>query len=116
MYMYLMKQSMYNPCLRGERYIRTTVPRLPLRREIQRGILEHMEILFSYHEGKSYKYLIGCVCIVLCGLLALAPYGSVLYAGEAGLSLTIAPPLIQINLQPGETWNSSISVVNNNAY
>ena len=75
-----------------------------------------MEILFSYHEGKSYKYLIGCVCIVLCGLLALAPYGSVLYAGEAGVSLTIAPPLIQINLQPGETWNSSISVVNNNAY
>lgn len=30
------------------------------------------------------------------------------------LTLTIAPPLIKINLQPGEVWQSAIKVVNNN--
>jgi hypothetical protein len=37
-------------------------------------------------------------------------------AEESGMSLTIAPPIFQINLQPGETWSSSIAVVNNNPY
>ncbi|HCC04846.1 TPA: hypothetical protein DEP58_00895 [Patescibacteria group bacterium] len=41
---------------------------------------------------------------------------SLLFASEMGLSLTIAPPLFQINLQPGETWSSYITVVNNNQY
>jgi len=32
------------------------------------------------------------------------------------MSFTIAPPLFQTNLQPGETWSSSIAVVNDNPY
>ncbi len=32
------------------------------------------------------------------------------------MSITIAPPLFQLNLQPGETWTSVIAVVNDNPY
>jgi hypothetical protein len=38
------------------------------------------------------------------------------YAGNEKMSLTIAPPLFQLSLQPGESWSSSITVVNNNKY
>ena len=30
------------------------------------------------------------------------------------LTLTISPPLIKINMQPGESWSSSVKLVNNN--
>jgi hypothetical protein len=49
---------------------------------------------------------------VLLVLFAANP----LHANEDALSITIAPPLIQIGLQPGESWASGISVVNNNNY
>jgi hypothetical protein len=72
-----------------------------------------MEMLFSYHHvAKRY---IPAVCAGVVFLVSLiAPFLRV--QGEEGMSLTIAPPLFQINLQPGETWSSSIAVVNNNTY
>jgi hypothetical protein len=45
----------------------------------------------------------------------LTPYTS-LYAQEQQLSITVANSLFQLNLQPGETWTSAITVVNNNDY
>ena len=66
---------------------------------------------------KSYKNYIVRACIVfVCSLLVFVPNVSELHAEEMGLSLTIAPPLFQLNLQPGETWSSYITVVNNNQY
>jgi membrane protein implicated in regulation of membrane protease activity len=38
------------------------------------------------------------------------------YAQEGGLSITITPPLVQLSIGPGETWSSSLKVVNNNTY
>lgn len=38
-----------------------------------------------------------------------------LYAQE-GMSLTVTPPLFQLSISPGETWTSSVKVVNNNAF
>lgn len=73
-----------------------------------------MEMLFSYHHVvKRYVpvFCAGLVCLLSCGV----PLSAV-QAEESGMSLTIAPPLFQINLQPGETWVSSIAVVNNNPY
>ncbi len=35
---------------------------------------------------------------------------------QDALTLTITPPLIQVNLDPGQTWTSSIRVVNGNRY
>jgi hypothetical protein len=46
----------------------------------------------------------------------LFPFSHVQGKSEGSLSLTIAPPLFQISLQPGETWTSEIRVVNNNSY
>lgn len=48
-------------------------------------------------------------------LLLLALSAGLTYAQEA-MTLTVTPPLIQINLQPGETWTSGIQVVNGNPY
>lgn len=42
--------------------------------------------------------------------------GSVAYAQESAMTLTITPPLFQVSVQPGETWTSGITVVNSNAY
>ena len=35
-------------------------------------------------------------------------------ASEDRLTLTVTPPLIKINISPGEVWSSSVKVVNNN--
>jgi len=33
---------------------------------------------------------------------------------ENAFALTITPPLVKINMQPGESWSSSIKIINNN--
>jgi hypothetical protein len=38
------------------------------------------------------------------------------YADEGALTLTVTPPLFQLGLQPGETWSSSVQIVNPNPY
>jgi hypothetical protein len=37
-------------------------------------------------------------------------------AQESGITLSVSPPLFKIDMQPGQTWKSSVKVVNNNAY
>ncbi len=49
------------------------------------------------------------VCILLSPFSASAAQGD-------GMSITITPPLFQLALQPGESWSSNVTVVNNNAY
>ncbi len=43
-------------------------------------------------------------------------WGASVYAQANQLTLTVTPPLIQITLEPGESWASGIEVVNSNAY
>ena len=53
--------------------------------------------------------------IVLSVLLALSP----LYAAaqsQSSLTLTLTPPLFQLTIGPGESWASSLKVVNSNPY
>jgi hypothetical protein len=50
--------------------------------------------------------------LLVCILVGSA---SSAYAQES-MTLTVTPPLIQINLKPGETWASGIQVVNGNQY
>jgi hypothetical protein len=38
------------------------------------------------------------------------------HAVDPSLSVTITPPLFQLSISPGQTWKSSIKVVNSNAY
>lgn len=35
---------------------------------------------------------------------------------QAGLSVTLTPPLFQLTIGPGETWASGLKIVNNNSY
>ncbi len=35
--------------------------------------------------------------------------------GAEQTTLTIVPPLIKINMSPGESWSSSVKMVNNNS-
>jgi hypothetical protein len=62
---------------------------------------------------KNIRTLLGT--ILLCGaFVAMAP---IAYAQTDGaLTLTITPPLFQLNLVPGESWTSGIRVVNSNPY
>jgi hypothetical protein len=46
---------------------------------------------------------------------AAVVFPSMTYA-QQGMSLTVTPPLFQFTLTPGETWASSIKVVNGNDY
>ena len=39
----------------------------------------------------------------------------ILAQNSNNIALTITPPLIKINMNPGETWSSSIKIINNNA-
>lgn len=50
---------------------------------------------------------------LMIGAVLLVP--SVMYA-QQGMSITVTPPLFQFTLTPGETWASSIKVVNGNDY
>ena len=52
-------------------------------------------------------------------LLLTFVVGSPLYwahADDEAFTLTVTPPLFQLGLQPGETWASSIQVINPNPY
>jgi hypothetical protein len=42
--------------------------------------------------------------------------GSVPVFAQESLSVTVTPPLFQLTIGPGESWSSSVKVVNNNAY
>lgn len=53
--------------------------------------------------------------IALLFFFALAP-AMVSAAGESSLALTITPPLMKINMEPGESLATAIKVVNNNNY
>lgn len=35
---------------------------------------------------------------------------------DDGITLSVSPPLFKVDLNPGQTWKSSVKVVNNNAY
>jgi hypothetical protein len=59
---------------------------------------------------RTAQYYQGFLLVLFC----LGP--STTFAEESGLTLTITPPLFQINLQPGEHWASGIEVVNGNPY
>lgn len=52
---------------------------------------------------------IALVIFVLCAALPT-------YAQESSLSITVTPSLFQLSIGPGESWSSSVKVVNNNLY
>lgn len=56
-----------------------------------------------------------CAFVVVCALAALLPLFATAQS-EDRLTLTLTPPLIQVTIGPGESWSSSLKVVNNNPY
>jgi len=56
------------------------------------------------------------VLSVILTLFYCALYPGCVGAQGDGMSITITPPLFQLSLQPGESWSSTVSVVNNNKY
>lgn len=61
--------------------------------------------------NRIYKYLFS---LILIALLAMPP--SLAHGQSTQLSLSVTPPLIQLSLAPGQTWSSSLKVVNANDY
>ncbi|MBD3208739.1 MAG: hypothetical protein GF370_04805 [Candidatus Nealsonbacteria bacterium] len=55
--------------------------------------------------NKKFLSIIIFLCLTLGGFLVEA---------QSSVSLTITPPLIKINMNPGERWTSSIKIVNDN--
>lgn len=49
-------------------------------------------------------------------LISLVALPHELSAQQNTLAITVTPPLIQLSIGPGETWNSVLKVVNNNTY
>ncbi len=54
------------------------------------------------------------VAAFLAGVAATVPLSA--HAAPDTLSVTVTPPLFQLSIIPGETWNSSLKVVNSNTY
>ena len=52
---------------------------------------------------------------VLVAVVACAPTATLVHA-QSSLSVTVTPPLFQLTIGPGESWTSSIKIVNNNPY
>jgi len=60
------------------------------------------------------SYLSKICTIILLFIIAVFNINSVLAQDLNRIALTITPPLIKINMNPGETWSSSIKIINNN--
>ncbi len=72
-----------------------------------------METLYNYlRVANLRKFTYG----FLLSFVYFFAFSFLSYAENEKMSLTIAPPLFQLSLQPGESWSSSITVVNNNKY
>ena len=56
------------------------------------------------------RALIATIIIIFC----VSVTSFALAQETDSIALTITPPLIKVNLNPGETWSSSIKIVNNN--
>ncbi len=66
---------------------------------------------------RAHRAVVRVVLSALALLCALGFAGSLAHAALADqLTFTVTPPLFQLSLQPGETWSSSLTVVNGNAY
>lgn len=55
----------------------------------------------------------GFLAVFITGLVFATPF---LCFAETSLSLTVTPPLVQLSLDPGSTWQSTLRVVNGNPY
>lgn len=68
----------------------------------------------SGHEApRNYSRLLVVFSLVLV-VFSVLPLAA--QASEQDLSLSITPPLFQLNIGPGEFWASSLKVVNTNSY
>jgi hypothetical protein len=56
-----------------------------------------------------------CLFFVSC-ILGFALFLPMTASAQAGLSVTLTPPLFQLTIGPGETWASGLKIVNNNSY
>lgn len=72
-------------------------------------IVRHMTVRMRWISAVLLTIVIGCMSV------AMALPRDV-YADDGSLSITLTPPLFQLTVGPGETWKSSIKIVNNNTY
>lgn len=67
----------------------------------------------SHSSGKNSMRAAEKIFIFSAILLLTATFA---HAQTQGLALTVTPPLFQLTIGPGETWSSSLKVVNSNSY
>lgn len=61
----------------------------------------------------TYAYAALLVCV---SFVAFCVFFAISNAQGSALSVTVTPPLIQLAIGPGESWASSLKIVNNNPY
>ncbi len=61
---------------------------------------------------KLKQYFIFVLLLLITGFFGFL---SISVKAQDSLSLTITPPLIKVNMDPGETWSSFVKVVNDNS-
>ncbi|MFA5831570.1 MAG: hypothetical protein WC878_07120 [Candidatus Paceibacterota bacterium] len=64
---------------------------------------------YLQHQSKLFVVLLFTFCFLLFASSASA-------ASSDAFSLTVTPPLFQLSIGPGESWSSTIKVLNNNPY
>jgi hypothetical protein len=58
----------------------------------------------------NFEFRISCLIFAFVALFASPVFA------QSGLSVTLTPPMYQLSIGPGETWSSSLKIVNNNPY
>lgn len=58
----------------------------------------------------------GAYSVAVYGTLAVLVFAPWYLGAQETLSVTVTPPLVQLTIGPGETWASTLKVVNNNSY
>jgi hypothetical protein len=66
-----------------------------------------------YQKNNRLPYLLG---LLLCVLFVSAPILSFAQDADRGVTLSVTPTLFEMAASPGQEWNSSIKVINNNPH
>jgi hypothetical protein len=72
-----------------------------------------MSYFGSMHSNKTFLKFVKAILACLIIVFACA-YVSEKACAQNTLSLTVTPPLFQLSIKPGDTWSSSLKVVNTN--
>ena len=79
-------------------------------------MLSHFQINVGNARLLSSLVITTFLLVLVAGAFGIPEWVRAQASSANGLALTITPPLFQLSVGPGESWSSSITVVNSNPY